>query len=107
MNGVSVLLLLVVIFLPIILIPSELTTIWCVPSGFHGHFWLRILNQNLKKSYSFKNVRKKLSVLKVNKLYYLVISIKEDGNIQMYTFSENIIARTTIVSPNTRIPSRT
>jgi len=33
--------------------------------------------------------------------------MKEGGNIQIYTFSENISARTTIVSPNTRTPSRT
>jgi len=33
--------------------------------------------------------------------------MKEDGNIQIYTFSENTSARTTIVSPNTQTPSRT
>jgi len=55
----------VVMFLPSILIPSVLTTIWCVPSGFHRHFWLRILNQNLKEGYSLKNVRKTRTVLKV------------------------------------------
>jgi hypothetical protein len=55
----------VVMFLPIILIPSLLTTICCVPSGFPGHFWLLILNQNLKEGYSLKNVRTKRSVLKV------------------------------------------
>jgi hypothetical protein len=55
----------VVMFLPSILMPSVLTTICCVPHGFPGHFWLHILNQNLKEGRSFKNVRKKRSGLKV------------------------------------------
>jgi len=54
-----------VMFLPSILIPSVLTTIWCVPSGYPGHFWLHILNQNLKEGYSLKYVRKKRGFLKV------------------------------------------
>jgi len=45
-------------FFASVLIPSVLTTIWCVPSGFPGHFWLRILNQNLKEGYSLKGKKK-------------------------------------------------